>query len=336
MNNKHNQDIPLLSVRLMTYNHEPFIAQAIEGCLMQKTNFPFEIVIGDDFSTDNTLAIAKKYEQENPEKIRVLKRTVGDEYWKKRQKIGRYQNFIDILENCKGKYIALLDGDDYWTDPKKLQKQVDFLEKYDEYSFCCHAFQKVNSNKSIIQDVNLEIQEKFPSGLRICKDDIYNQWIAKSLTLVFKSNDLKISLKNQIMLTDFILVYYLLKSKPGYWLNINAGNYRVHDSNIYFNLDNLKKREFTYLTLKVLARSNKDDLFLKKSRIISNQRILKFLVQPNRLEDIKFCKIISFSFKLLLNYENKIEAIKFLYKSIYKRLFNKFKLSVFKHYYILK
>lgn len=127
----------MLSVRLMTYNHEPFIEDALNSIFKQEANFVFEIVIGDDFSTDNTLQIIKEFIQKNNKSNilwNLLKREKGDEYDIERQRVGRLANFYNILENCKGKYIALLDGDDYWTDPLKLQKQVDFLEENEEYS----------------------------------------------------------------------------------------------------------------------------------------------------------------------------------------------------------
>src|SRR5690606_33947270 len=118
-----------VSVRLMTFNHAPFIREAIESILMQKTNFFVEVVVGDDFSTDSTLDILKQYESTDNIHIKILNRKKGDEYWFKRQERGRSYNFQNILENCTGKYVALLDGDDYWIDPLKLQKQVDFLEE---------------------------------------------------------------------------------------------------------------------------------------------------------------------------------------------------------------
>src|SRR5690554_951398 len=132
--NKDNAKRPVVSVRLMTYNHEKFIHQAMESILSQKVDFPVEVVVGDDFSTDNTLSIIRKFKSTKSIHIHILERAKGDEYWKKRQAQGRIYNFINILENCKGKYIALLDGDDYWTDPLKLQKQVDFLEENKNYS----------------------------------------------------------------------------------------------------------------------------------------------------------------------------------------------------------
>ncbi|GAA4290506.1 glycosyltransferase family 2 protein [Aestuariibaculum suncheonense] len=127
----------LLSVRLQTYNHAAYIEAALQGIEAQATDFDFEVVIGDDFSTDDTLEIIKQFiSLAKNSKItwRVLERQVGDTYWTKRQELGRLYNFTNILEHCTGTYVALLDGDDYWTDPLKLQKQVDFLEYNNEFS----------------------------------------------------------------------------------------------------------------------------------------------------------------------------------------------------------
>ena len=119
----------MVSINMITYNHEPFIAQAIEGVVMQKTNFRIELVIGEDCSTDSTRKICEDYAIKYPEIIRLLP---------SEQNLGMSQNGIRTLRECKGKYIALLDGDDYWTDPLKLQKQVDFLEANPDYAICFH------------------------------------------------------------------------------------------------------------------------------------------------------------------------------------------------------
>lgn len=142
----------ILSVRLMTYNHSDYILEALNGINKQKTNFIFEVVIGDDFSSDDNLLKIKGFRFTNKNIIvNILEREVGDAYWTQRQKLGRLYNFINILENCQGKYIALLDGDDYWTDPNKLQKQVDFLEANPNYIASSHAYRNrfygSNNNK---------------------------------------------------------------------------------------------------------------------------------------------------------------------------------------------
>lgn len=132
--NLQNDEI-LVSVCCITYNHDKYIAQAIEGFLMQKTTFKYEIIIGEDCSTDKTRLILNEYQSKNPNKIRVITRDGN---------VGALRNFSNVLENAKGKYIAFCDGDDYWIDPLKLQKQVDFLENNPDYVICCHYSKVIN------------------------------------------------------------------------------------------------------------------------------------------------------------------------------------------------
>jgi glycosyltransferase involved in cell wall biosynthesis len=118
---------PLVSVHLLTYNHAKFIAQSIESVVNQQTSFPFEIVIGDDHSTDGTSQIVDQYAAQYPDLIKVVRgKTNG----------GPQPNSIRILENSQGKYMAALEGDDYWIDPLKLQKQVDFMEQNPDFAIC--------------------------------------------------------------------------------------------------------------------------------------------------------------------------------------------------------
>lgn len=141
-----------VSVRLMTFNHAKFIKEALEGILMQQTNFLVEIVVGDDFSTDNTLEIVKTFSDTENIKINVLERKIGDTYWQNRQKYGRLYNFYDILQNCKGEYVALLDGDDFWTDPLKLQKQIDFLDKNPNFIASFHKVKVIDEAGKTIRE----------------------------------------------------------------------------------------------------------------------------------------------------------------------------------------
>lgn len=130
-----NTETPLVSVRMITYNHEKFIVQAIEGVLMQKTSFPFELIIGEDCSTDRTREIVVDYANRYPEIIKPILHE---------KNVGMKANGRATREASTGKYVALCEGDDYWIDPLKLQKQVDFMESHPDFNMCCHAVLRVN------------------------------------------------------------------------------------------------------------------------------------------------------------------------------------------------
>ncbi len=119
-----HEDRPVVSIGLMTYNHGQFIGKAIESVLMQEVNFPYELVIAEDRSTDDTREIVLAYKKKYPNVIRLL---LQDE------NVGMKKNSNDLRRACWGKYRANLEGDDYWIDPCKLQKQVDFLESHPDF-----------------------------------------------------------------------------------------------------------------------------------------------------------------------------------------------------------
>jgi glycosyltransferase involved in cell wall biosynthesis len=118
-----------VSVLIKAYNHEAFIAQAVEGVVQQQTDFPYEIVIGEDCSTDSTRAIVVRLREQYPDKIRLLLRE---------RNLGNIRNFTDTLQACRGEYVALLDGDDYWTSAVKLQQQATYLDTHPDFSSCAH------------------------------------------------------------------------------------------------------------------------------------------------------------------------------------------------------
>lgn len=126
----------LVSINCITYNHEKVIANAIEGFLMQKTNFKYEILIGEDCSTDKTRVVIEEYIRKFPSKIRMIT-SEGN--------IGFMENIKRLYQNSKGRYIAVCEGDDYWIDPLKLQKQVGYMEAHKECTFCFHNAEKVDA-----------------------------------------------------------------------------------------------------------------------------------------------------------------------------------------------
>lgn len=127
----------LVSINCMAYNHEEYISDAIEGFLMQKTNFEYEILIGEDCSTDSTRIIIQEYMNKFPNKIKLI---TSD------NNVGAKRNEKRLQQSSLGKYIALCEGDDYWIDPYKLQKQVDYMEKNSECMMCFHSAEVIQSN----------------------------------------------------------------------------------------------------------------------------------------------------------------------------------------------
>lgn len=123
--------VPLVTVITLTYNHGSYIAECLDSLVKQQTDFPFEVIVHDDASTDCTPDIIRKYHEEYPDIIRPVLQT--ENQYSRGVAIG--QTFI--YPRIRSRYVAYCEGDDYWTDPMKLQKQVDFLESHPEYSMCC-------------------------------------------------------------------------------------------------------------------------------------------------------------------------------------------------------
>lgn len=137
----------MVSISCITFNHEPYIRKALDGFLMQKTNFPFEIVIHDDASTDRTADIIREYQKKYPEIIHPLYQT-ENQYSKGIANISGKFNFPRV----KGKYIAMCEGDDYWIDENKLQKQFDYMENHRDCALCFHAALTESQDRALRQN----------------------------------------------------------------------------------------------------------------------------------------------------------------------------------------
>jgi glycosyltransferase involved in cell wall biosynthesis len=130
-----------VSVAMLSYNHEKYLAKALDSVLMQETNFSFVIVIGDDCSPDRSQEIINTYAKRYPDKFRTICR---------KHNLGMNENFVDVLHHCEGKYIAYLEGDDYWINEHKLQKQIDFLEANAEYSAVSAQCRCIDQDNNIL------------------------------------------------------------------------------------------------------------------------------------------------------------------------------------------
>jgi len=212
---------PMVSVAMITYNHEPFIREAIEGVLMQQTTFPYELVIGEDCSTDRTREICIEYRQKHPDKIRLL---LND------KNLGMMPNFIQTLNACSGKYIALCEGDDYWIDTMKLQKQVDILE-YDPQIGICYT-----DVDMYLQETGIFHRSVFENGIIKRHTDFYeflaNMGYLAPLTWVFRRATYDtLDIGNP---TDgsFVVMLEFMRNSRVYYLNEVTGIYRKHKNGI--------------------------------------------------------------------------------------------------------
>lgn len=156
---------PLLSVVVLTYNQVDYISNCIESILAQKTNFNVEVLIGEDESNDGTREVCKQIAKNNAYKVKLFLRSRKNLIFIDGKPTGR-NNLIETLKQVKGKYIALCEGDDYWTDPYKLQKQVDFLENNLDFSLCAHNARIFNEKEGkfigLYKNTNNDIVANFP------------------------------------------------------------------------------------------------------------------------------------------------------------------------------
>ncbi len=243
----------MVSVKMITYNHENFIAQAIEGILMQETNFFYNLIIADDCSPDNTEEIVKNIILTNP-KGHLIK------YFRQKKNIGIKLNGIFGLNQCNGKYIALCEGDDYWTDPYKLQKQVDFLESHSDVSVCFHDYMVFNENT--LSPSKLDAQSNQPIDLQNFFFSSYNEskyWVTQPLTAVFRSSSLDMSIFEYYnKFKDYHLFYHLLQSGKGYYMSDIMGVYRQHQMGVFTSLSKLARMEEDYKIKRDIYLVNND------------------------------------------------------------------------------
>lgn len=164
---------PLVSVLMITYNHEDYIRQAIESVLMQETDFDVELVIGEDCSTDATRSIAMEYAEQHPDRVQLVL-AYSNQGW--------HRNFNDTLAQCRGQYIALLEGDDYWLSPNKLQMQVDFLRTHPDCAMCFTRVQKFYDDASAPSTTLPGFAVKEISDIK----DIIERQFAQTCSVIFR------------------------------------------------------------------------------------------------------------------------------------------------------
>lgn len=262
--------MPIVSICCITYNHAPFIRKALDGFLMQEpptgvsANDPwYEILIHDDCSTDGTDAIIREYAEQYPDLIFPLYEEVN-QYSKDDRDIDMYN-----YNRARGKYIAYCEGDDYWTDPFKLQKQVDFMETHLDYSVCFHCYRnfKVKTSEYILETppVKLLQSNNYPEGLDIDLDRYFKGWYTQPLTMLFRVSMCDFSIRKAYRyFRDMHEIYYLLRAGKCRLLNFDGSVRNVHDGGVISMISKLHycelslpiDREFYWKTLEEGPKKN--------------------------------------------------------------------------------
>jgi glycosyltransferase involved in cell wall biosynthesis len=221
-----------VSVLTRTYNQERFISQTIESALMQKTNFQYEIVVADDFSTDGTRSIVQDYADRYPEKIRPLLNP---------HNLGGVENFVNAYHNCTGEFVALLEGDDYWTSPLKLTKQLMFLDEHTECSMCTHASTEVyeDDDRESISYISPDQKE-----ISTLEDLLLNDFVYTSAAMLRREVFSEFpAWVYESDIEDFPLwVIAAQRGMIGYIREV-LGCYRVHKDGIWSRLDAARQVE---------------------------------------------------------------------------------------------
>ncbi|WP_294506119.1 glycosyltransferase [uncultured Victivallis sp.] len=267
-------ETPLVSVVSLAYNHAKFIREMLESVVTQKTDFPFELLVHDDASTDGTAEIIREYEAKYPEIVKPIYQT--ENQWRK----PGHTSKLFIYPKIRGKYVAFCDGDDYWTSPDKLQKQVDFLEAHPDYSMCFHPVE-------IRWEGDERPPEIFPSpGFRFHKKSLtfrdlkkHNFIQTNSVMYRWRFHRDPLSLiPDRVMPGDhFLHLLHAAVGKIGF-LDETMSVYRKHSGGIWH--DARRSDEF-YLQMGILMMN------------FHTEAMKQFPTRCNRLAEVAACRILA-------------------------------------------
>ena len=297
-----------VSVFMLTYNQEHYIEQTIESILMQKTNFTYQLVIGEDCSTDRSRIICETYVRNYGCKIKLLPSPDKN--------IGLIANYMRTIAACDGKYIAICDGDDYWIDEYKLQKQVDFLDKNPNYSIVYTAVKRLYADGKMV-DYTYNLNEK-----KLDFDDLIFDNFIHSVTALFRniqSNENTVpKWINKFPFGDWQTYLWVLKD--GGKIHFMDDMTAVYRMNIGVSSTYMKKTSvFIEVLIDILEHVFKDEIFSHKKEIIASSIL-------NRQKDLMTCfnrektylKGFQLFLRILKTTNKKIQFIRFYGYSVFK------------------
>jgi glycosyltransferase involved in cell wall biosynthesis len=269
----NNGEEPLLSIVCTTFNHEDFIGETLKGFLIQETNFPFEIIVHDDASTDKTALIVKEFADKYPLLIKSIF-----------QKENQYsRNDINIWSDitfpqAKGKYMALCEGDDYWIDPLKLQKQVDFLENNADYAITWTDFLMKKESEMVPNDFKDSLQDIYTIDF----DNLFVPYCTYTLTAVFRKTAVDpLDYKKFAYGKDNTLYALALCNGKGAYMNFQSAVYRWHCGGIYSLQKPFTQRYSSYLNVKEIYEH------IPQSQTANIKNVMKTLLKASAYEALK-------------------------------------------------
>jgi glycosyltransferase involved in cell wall biosynthesis len=309
----------MVSVCMLAYNHEDYIAEAIEGVMMQQTNFEFELIISNDASSDRTHEVVSEFVA-NHTKDKTVK------YFNQQRNLGMQCNFIFALNECKGKYIALCEGDDYWTDPLKLQKQVDYISSHEN---CNLVFTDVKLLDGEVTENKLR-----PNWANITKSthefkDLIERNVITTCTVLFRNAHENIEIQNWLKhftIGDYPLYLLLLRSGYAYFLKDITAVYRQHTGGIFSlkGIEHLIDKNIEVLESMQKLNLSKEELFHVRKSLIKWYYTKVVRMSSN----FHFDEIRPF-IKGKMTWSDTRYNLKYFLKTVFLFSFPKFKAGVF-------
>ena len=295
---------PTLSIYVPTFNHEHYIVQALDSILMQETAYTYEVLVGEDCSTDNTRAVLKEYEKQHPGKLQVFYREQN-----MRKQGNAVGNSGDLRSRCRGKYIIALEGDDYWTDPCKIDKQIRFLEEHPDYIAVAHNCFVVDHDSSRKDEVYPQCTDTEYTFDHFARDIMPGQLTTVMLRNVYHDDRYDTSLLNRrIVPGDRLIYFWLLSNGKIHCIQEEMSAYR-HVTNQGSSFSATSKYHFaTYETLYAIfmeyarEQNNKEALLCAERLYFRNLRVGSVFGQCSLKDSLRYFRKIRNKAKVLLLY----------------------------------
>lgn len=273
---------------------------------MQKVDFPMEFIIADDCSTDGTREICEKYAEKYPELMHLMTTD---------HNLGANPNELRAMQAVRGKYIAYCEGDDYWTEPHKLQRQVNFLESHPDYSVCFHD-RKIEENGVVCYRNEFSaFCDSNAAGFDLSMQMFFHNWITFPFSMVFRTNVFDCEwYRKYAYFRDMHMIFHFLLQGKAFIHNFIGGVRTIHNDSLFFSMDELKAAEIDMLVFEELYLKNKNSQeteLLKKELI---DRINVYIKKASMKKEKKL-SCIKWSFHSLYYCHSAKKFIKNLYRS---------------------